>query len=112
MFKSIEYIKSLGHDPKTNLHYYEYEITDTDFVEVGAGALGAGGATSGADRADAVINVYSKRNLNVPANLILLFKFYSSRYGWTIEDQIDWCKKYTLGFDKYEKDLEKYLTLI
>ena len=108
MFKSIKYNKYLGYDPLTDLCSHEYEITDTDFVEIGHGlsrSMSEGGEA-------VVINIYSKRNLNVAANLMLLFKLYHHRHRWSIQDQIYWCRRNILGFDKYEKDLEKYLLLI
>ena len=116
MFKSIKDLKYLVHDPKTNLYYYLYKIIDDDFEEkiVGASARTRASLVAG-PAADAVINCYSKRNLNVPKNLLLLFifseKLYGSKYN-NIQQQISNCMKYQPLFPKYKEDVEKYLSLI
>ena len=109
MFKSIEYNKYLGYDKEKKLYMYEYTIEDTDFTETAAaGATGAGRAAAAA----AVINTYSKRNLNVPRNLLLYLKYAEKHWGWEIPTLISWCKRYTPDFNKYEKDVERYLLLM
>jgi hypothetical protein len=108
MFKSIQHLN--GHDPKTKLYSYVYKIIDEDFEEEISEASVAADAG-----ADAVIKTYSKRNLNVPKNLFLLFMFYEKEYGkkyYSIEQQIVYCMKYQPFFLKYKKDVEKYLLLI
>jgi|ERR1019366_3935669 hypothetical protein len=127
MFKSIQYLKYLGHDPKTNLCSYIYKIIDDDFEEELVNAWASSGMGAGTPRprraaagvagadADAVINCYSKRNLNVPKNLLLLFMFNEKLYGskyHNIQQQISYCMKYQSLFPKYKEEVEKYLILI
>ena len=104
MFISYEY-KYLGYDEKTKEYRYQYKITDSDFEEVGL-ERSPGGAWAG------VIDTYEKRNLNVAANLMRAFVWYSKKYNWPIELVISHNKQYNPKFAKYEKDLEKYMVLI
>ena len=110
MFVSYKYGKYL--DYKDDKYSWEYELTDSDFgtvsgveVEVGAG--------TGVDVGIAVIQEYSKRNLNVGKNLMLAFVWYSKQLPyWSIQQIIDSNKRYNPLFSQYEKDLQKYLLLI
>jgi hypothetical protein len=119
MFKSIQPLRYLGQDPKTKFHSYLYKIIDEDFEEEIAAERDviAVGARLHLDPAagGAIINCYSKRNLNVSKNLFLMFMFnkkaYGSRYN-NIQQQISNCMKYQPLFPKYKEDVEKYLTLI
>ena len=95
----------MGKDPKTKLHSYLFKIIDEDFEEDVVG-------TGHAPTEGAVINCYSKRNLNVSKNLFLMFMYYKKQYEYSIQQQISWCIKYQLLFPKYKEDVEKYLTLI
>lgn len=84
---------------------YEYTITDTDFTETVY--------TSQPTVILAVIEVYSKRNLNVAYNLFLCLKCIQSILNtqnllWFI----DYHNENTPGFSKYKKDIEKYLLLL
>ena len=108
MFQSYKYKKYLG--KKDGKNCYEYELTDSDFgtvsgvgvgveVEVGVGV--------------AVIQEYSKRKLNVGKNLMLAFVWRNKqRPYWSIQEMIDYNKKYNPLFSQYEEDLQKYLLLL
>jgi hypothetical protein len=117
MFKSIQHIKDLGYDPKTALYLYLFKIIDDDFEEETVGEHGAHetGFSMATGAISAIINCYSKRNLNVPKNLLLYFisneKQYGSKY-YSIQQQINICMKYQPPFPKYKEEVEKYLLLI
>ena len=98
----------MGKDPKTKLHSYLFKIIDEDFEEDVVG-------TGHAPTEGAVINCYSKRNLNVSKNLFLMFMFNEKLYGSrhnNIQQQISWCMEYQKLFPKYKEEVEKYLLLI
>ena len=103
MFQSIEYIKDLGRNATTKFHEYEYKLVDSDFS---CNAVGIA-------QASAVIREYSKRKLNVAANLVKYFKYYEKRYDWSIASQIAWAEKQPLLFTpEIKADLQKYLPLL
>jgi hypothetical protein len=63
-----------------------------------------------------IIEVYSQRNLNVAANLALVFKYYNDMFGYSFEEMKEYyvnddslCSK---TFAKYEDEVKKYLLLI
>ena len=108
MFQSYKYIRHLGY--KDGKHSWEYELTDSDFGTVsGVGVEGG----SGVDAGVAVIQEYSKRKLNVAKNLMLSFSWWHKQYPYySIQQIIDYNKKYNLLFSQYEEDLQKHLLLI
>ena len=113
MFISYTYKKYIGYDKETELHSYEYELTDSEFGTVsGTVAVAGGGAGVGAGVGAAVINEYEKRNLPVAANLMKVILFIHKKYGWPVNKVIELSKRYNPKFPKYEKDIEKYLTLL
>ena len=112
MFISYEFIKYLGYDAKTKEHTWQYKITDSDFEEVGLGLEFEFEFEFGVGVGVAVIDTYEKRNLNVVANLMKAFIWYSKKYSYPIAEVITWNKKHNPKFAKYEKDLEKYLVLM
>ena len=103
MFQSYQYLKYLGYNEDTKDHKWQYKIIDTDFEEVGvADALMV-----------AVIDTYEKRGLNVPSNLIKAILWYHKQFPHiSIQQTIEWNKKYNKKFAKYEKDIEKYMVLL
>jgi hypothetical protein len=104
MFQSIEYIRSLGYDVATDQYEYEYELIDSDFRCVGV-AVGVSAVI--------VIQEYSKRKLNVAANLIRCFKYQEKKFGWPISEQIARAEKYQPAFTpELKADLAKYLTIL
>ncbi|SRR5258708_7581834 len=108
MFLSYKEINYLGIDSKAMLHSWEYKIIDSEFEEIGVG-LGLGPfLVTGVP----VIDTYEKRNLNVAANLIRSFIWYSKKYNYPISDVVNWNKQYNPKFAKYEEDVNKYLILI
>ena len=69
-------------------------------------------ATSGGT-AGAVINEYSKRNLNVAANLVKLLAIHKVAVGWSFEQQIKWWTlDQPLFTPELKAELDKYLALI
>lgn len=120
MLIDIQYKRYIGYDAATKLHSYEFDITDSEFgsvVGVGAGD-GDAGAVVGAgfegegQGASAVIAEYSKRNLNVAGNLVKLLLICSKRYGYSIQQYIEWWTLYQPLFPQYKEELNKYLTLV
>lgn len=114
MLTNIKCTRYLGYDAATKLYSYEYELTDSEFVAV----LVAGARSGLAPRAHwgpgvaAVISEYSKRNLNVAANLIKLLLLNKQRYGWEIATQIKWWQMYQPLFTPQIKaELDKCLVL-
>jgi hypothetical protein len=109
VFQSITYTRNLGYNATTKLYSYEFELVDSDFgkVVVGAGAVGVAVAS-----ASAVMQEYSKRNLNVAANLIRYFKYQEKKCGWSIAGQIFWAEQYQPLFTpQLKQELQKYLIL-
>jgi hypothetical protein len=108
MFIAYKNIVYLGE--KDGKHTWEYEIADSEFGTVsgtncgGIYIVGLGVA---------IIQEYSKRNLNVAANLAVAFVWYNKQYYyWSLQQLIDYNKQYNHLFQQYEKDLQKYLILI
>jgi hypothetical protein len=98
---------------KHGIHSWEYELIDNEFgtvsgvatIEFWIGGMGEIVIT--------VIQEYSKRNLNVAANLAICFVWISKQYTyWTIQKIIDYNKEYNPLFQQYEEDLQKYLILL
>ena len=116
MFQSYKFIKHLK--DKNDKWSYEYELTDSEFgtvcgvtggVEVWVGGVYGTGLGVGV----AVIQEYSKLKLNVGKNLALAFSWYHKQHPYfSIQEMIDYNKKYNLLFSQYEEDLQKYLPLL
>ena len=106
MFQSIKYFGYNTID--NNIYTYEYELVDSDFSCLVK--IKDHGATT---PIVAVIQEYSKRKLNVAANLIKCFQFQEKEYGWSIAQQIVWIEKHQPLFTPQLKaDTQKYLLLI
>jgi hypothetical protein len=117
MFHSIEYIRSLGYNVATKLYEYKYKLIDSDFrcVAIVSAVVGEGVGNGAGEVAveGYLIQEYSKRKLNVAANLIRFFRFHEKKYIWPIALQIAWAEKYQPLFTpELKADLTKYLTLI
>jgi hypothetical protein len=111
MLESIKYKRSLGYNAATKLYEYEFELIDSDFSWVGT-AAGASRFVSEA-AVGALIQEYSKRKLNVAANLIRFFRFYEKKWSYSIELQIELAQKYQPLFTpELKAELDKYLTLL
>jgi hypothetical protein len=115
MFKSIKFLKYLEFNSKTNLYSDLYKIIDDDFEEEIMGERPGNSPARFGGGEGAIINCYSKRNLNVPKNLFLFFMFNEKQYGsiyYNIQQQISYCMKNKPLFPKYKEDVEKYLLLL
>ena len=110
MFQSYTYKEYLGY--KDGKHSYEYELVDSEFGTVTRVGVGVG-VEVGVAVGVAVIQEYSKRKLNVGKNLALAFSWYHKQHPYfSIQEMIDYNKKYNLLFSQYEEDLQKYLPLL
>ena len=86
---------------------YEYDLTDSDFSCVVIVDTGIALTTA------AVIQEYTKRNLNVAKNLLLYFRWREKNDIHSIADQIVLADKYVSLFTPKLKDqLQKYLPLL
>ena len=104
MFQSYKFIKYL--DYKDGEYSWEYELIDSDF-----GTVSGVGVEVGVEVA--VIQEYSKRKLNVAANLALAFIWYNKNDPYySIQQLIYYNKKYNPLFAQYEEDIQKYLPLL
>jgi hypothetical protein len=112
MFQSCEYKNYLGE--KDGIHTWKYKLTDSEFGTVFMKFVA--GEFEGSRIVDIItliIQEYSKRNLNVAANLALALVWYDKKYAYlSIQQMIDLNKKYNTLFPKYEEDLQKYLLLL
>jgi len=108
MFKSYSW-KYLDYDSKTDQWRYEITIMDVDFTEpVAASAITADWTIN--DIADALIDIYSRRNLNVAGNLVLFMQYVENKWPWRdIKRQIKWYQKYVPGYQKYHDQVMDYL---
>ena len=104
MFQSYEFQKYLGYDAATKEYRHQYKIIDSDFEDVGV-AVGFGVA--------AIIEVYEKRNLNVAANLMKTILYLHKQYpDYSIQEIIEYNRKYNPKFAQYEEDINRYLLLL
>jgi hypothetical protein len=103
MFQSHKYDLYLGKDT------WGYELTDSEFGTVlGTVAVYKLDVEIGV----VVIQEYSKRNLNVAANLVAAFVWLQKQYpDYSVQYFINDNRKYNPLFPPYEKDLQKYLVL-
>jgi hypothetical protein len=86
-----------------------YELMDSEFGMVSGTVVD----TSMVEAVIAVIQEYSKRNLNVAANLAIALVWYSKQNPyWSIQEMIYYNKEYNPLFPPYEEDLQKYLVLL
>ena len=113
MFQSYEYIKYLGYDKAKNEYSYQYKITDSDFEDVGVVVGVEVGVAVGVAVVVAVIDTYEKRNLPVAKNLMTAILCQHKKYPHvSIQQIIEYNHKYNPKFAQYEKDIEKYLSLL
>jgi hypothetical protein len=131
MFISYEHINSSTE--RNGKHRWTYELTDSEFgtvsttiadelwisivMEIGMAVIEEYSKrnlnVAAIELASIIIKEYSKRNLNVAANLAVAFNWYNENYPWcSIRQMIDDNKKYNPLFPQYEKDLQKYLVLL
>jgi hypothetical protein len=97
---------------KDGIYIMECEITDSEFGTAIVNTV-KGPTLYIIEVATAVIQEYSKRNLNVAANLALAFVWYNEQYPiWSTQKSIDYNKMENPFFLPYEQDLQKYLVLL
>jgi len=107
MFKSQDYIY-LGYDSKTDQFRYETTIVDDDFTEIVIAAASAD-AIRAVVRAAVLIDVYSRRNLNVAGNLALLMQYVENKLWMDIKQQIEEYQKFVPAYPKYHDQVMDYL---
>ena len=112
MFLSCAYFGHEGYDPKTNEHRWKYRIVDSEWEAVTVGLSGGVDVGGAASVAVAVIQEYGKRGLPVAANLIRVFRFISTKYGFSIQQIIDRNKQYNPQYKQYEEEVDKLLVLL
>jgi hypothetical protein len=113
MFISYELGRYNVRDKDGN-YYDEYEIVDNEFGTA-LGVLNVNEIMPARyiEIALAVIQEYSKRELNVAANLAVAFIWYNKQYPRSsIQQMIDANKEHNPLFPPYEKDIQKYLVLL
>jgi len=109
MFQSCEW-KYLDSDPKTDQFRYEVTIVDDDFIEVAAATTSYSTAAHHGAAGAALIDIYSRRNLNVAGNLALLMQYIEHKWVWSdIKWQIEWYQKYIPEYQKYHDQVMGYL---
>jgi hypothetical protein len=110
MFQSHKYTEYIT--SRDGKYFSKYELTDSEFGTVfGEIAVEVWGGNM--QFFDTVIQEYSKRNLNVAANLIRAFVWYNKLHPyWSIQQLIDHNKRRNPLFLPHEKDLQKYLVLL
>lgn len=99
----------------------EIEIFDTEFYEIISPSINDGTLGSFNYMLYNIVKVYEKKEMNVAANIALYFSFLEKRYNSKISIS-EWLEEfkdekheillYNYVFDKYGKDIEKYLLLI
>jgi hypothetical protein len=112
MFISYNYKEYSGY--KDGKHTWGYEITDSEFG-IASGVVSVEKETVHIiEPTTAVIQEYSKRNLNVAKNLALALIWEYKQYPFrrSIQQIIDRNKKHIPPFQQYEDDLNKYLVLL
>jgi hypothetical protein len=108
MFVSYNYKKYSGY--KDGRYIWEYELTDSEF---GIVPVIRAGVSRNVDVVIAIIQEYTKRNLNVAANIVASFVWYNKlNPNWSIQTLIYHNRQYNPLFSQYEKDLQKYLVLL
>jgi len=109
MFRSCEW-KYLDYDSKTDQDRYEITIVDDDFIETVA-TISA--ASVSAAYAIALIDIYSRRNLNVAGNLVLYMQYAEHRWSeLVINLQIEEYSKYVPEYSKYHDQVMGYLVFM
>jgi len=116
MFRSYSY-KYLGYDSKTDQWRHEITIVDDDFTEDDAFASSVRPLILADEAAAAVsaalIDIYSRRNLNVAGNLVLLMQYIENKWPCRdIKSQIEWYQKYVPEYPKYHDQVMDYLVFI
>jgi|ERR1700722_10578225 len=123
MFQSIEFIRWLPHEefgiPNDHTSkywtskYWECELTDSEFGTIKIDAFVERPVFVWLDDAEVIIKEYSKRKLNVEANLISYFCWYDDGYEFSVSNQIKLAEKHLYPlYPEIKERLQKYLTLL
>jgi hypothetical protein len=109
LFKSLDIIKFIR-DTNSVL----WNLVDDDFQELIETVEFSTINSSGEDfqLQNKFIYIYERRKLNVPANIVLYFKFLEKDWFQSVESQIKNNLKYNPLYTKYHNEVEKYLLLI
>jgi len=84
---------------------------DDDFTETAVSDNGDPYSMVGA--ASALIDIYSRRNLNVAGNLVLLMQYIENKWSWQdIKCQIRWYQKYIPEYQKCHDQVMDYLVFM
>jgi len=109
MFRSFNY-KYFGYNGE-KLHRYQVIIVDDDFIETATVFAVAPGSI--ATEAAALIDIYSRRNLNVASNLALLMQYTEHVCPWIdIKWQIECYQKEIPEYQKYHDQIMDYLIFL
>jgi len=112
MFRSYDY-KYLGFNNKTDQWRYEITIMDDNFTETAVAAAVADVGDNDATRIAAVlIDIYSRRNLNVAGNLVLLMQYIENKWSRDIKRQIELYQEHIIEYQKYHDQVMGYLVFI
>jgi hypothetical protein len=102
MFIAYKNIAHLG--KKDGKDTWLYALIDSEFRTICSDDVGM---------VVAVIQEYSKRKLNVAANLAIALVWFNKQYpDYSIQLLIDLNREHNPLFPPYEKDLQKYLVLL
>jgi len=100
MFRSVNY--------KYIRSQYEITIVDDDFTEIVVASN-----TFINTIVSILIDVYSRRNLNVAGNLVLLMQCIEHRWSWrNIKQQIKGYQKYVPEYSNYHDQVMDYLVFM
>ena len=110
MFVSYEYLGHDYYDPITNKYRWRFKIVDSEWEAVAVMVASTVGDSVAVGLA--VIQEYSKRELPVAANLIRAFQWYSSKYGYSIEQIVDSNKQHNPQYKQYKEEADKLLVLL
>jgi len=98
---------------ETEKSQYEITIVDDDFIEIemiSVGLRGNGSLTDIIATFHAIINTYSRRNLNVAGNLVLLMQFIEHKWpSMDIKWQIEICQQFISEYREYHDQVMDYL---
>lgn len=87
-----------------NFLFFEFKIIDKDFQEIIS--------LKENKIIEAIIQIYSRRNLDVVKNLVLFMMYEQTRKGYPIINQIKLYKIMYPDFNKYIPEIEKYLLIL
>jgi hypothetical protein len=97
-------------DDEGETHFSNWVIVDSDFKEI---VIHDPSHMPGSIQdIGPIIDIYEKRYLPVVPNIIRAIMCLNKDRGLGIDGIFNWNKEHNPKFAKYEKDIEKYLTII